>query len=494
MRIFDIIKLAFKNLFRRKARTFLTLLGIIVGTTSVIIMLSMGLGLNESKEQLLSQYTSLEVITVYQKYTWDEETGQSFQGQKLDDSALYAFQQLDNVKAVTPQLYLYGGKIVSGKRITDWITIQGFSPEAMPHFEDFDDLKSGTLLPATDSDETTIDVIMGYNVPYQFYNPKNRTEQEEMWSSWYSGEGEDTRTLRVDPMKDPFKFTFNTEYGQPPQVDLNGTSTEVTPIKRTKFYNLNVVGYLNFDKDWTTNDTIYMSIEDMKYLMEEQKKYNQQNGGGYYGDVIIGGYNAKAPVGIYEEESSETLTYDQILVKAENMNDVSNIQKKIEEMGYSTSSFMSYIEPLQDKIEQDQFLFLAIGCIAFFVAALNIINTMMMSTYERTREIGIMKVLGCKIKDIRNLFLLEAGLMGFCGGVLGVPISIVISIIINHMQAGTSSDMMYYDPTMATTTSVITPWLCIAAIIFSALIGFLSGLYPSIRAMKLSALEAIKNE
>ncbi|MBE6891678.1 MAG: ABC transporter permease [Ruminococcaceae bacterium] len=489
MRLFDIIKLAFKNLFRRKGRTFLTLLGILVGTTSVIIMLSMGLGLNESKEQLLSQYTSLEVITVYRNYSWNEETGESTVGRQLDDSAIAAFEQINKVKTVTPQLYLYNGKIVSGKRVTDWITIQGFNPESMPHFEYFDNLQSGSLLSPYDEDESTIDVVFGYNIPYQFYNPKSRTEQEEMWSSWYSGEGEDIRNRHVDPMNDLFKFTFNMDYGNPPHVDLNSEVTEVTPMKRTKFYNLNVVGYLNFDQDWMTNDTIYMSVEDMKYLMEEQKKYNQQNNGGYYEEpIIIGGYYDGGSA------SNETVTYDQILVKAENMNDVSDIQKKIEEMGYSTSSYMSYIEPLQDKIEQDQFLFLAIGCIAFFVAALNIINTMMMSTYERTREIGIMKVLGCRIKDIRDLFLLEAGLMGFCGGVLGVPVSIILSMIINHMQAGTSNDMMYYDPTMATTSSVITPWLCIAAIIFSALVGFISGLYPSIRAMKLSALDAIKNE
>ncbi len=489
MRLFDIIRLAFKNLFRRKGRTFLTLLGILVGTTSVIIMLSMGLGLNESKEQLLAQYTSLEVITVYRNYSWNEETGESSMGRQLDDSAIEAFKQIKKVKTVTPQLYLYNGKVVSGKRVTDWITIQAFDPEAMQHFEYFDNLQSGELLSVTDEDESTIDVVFGYNIPYQFYNPKSRIEQEEMWSGWYSGEGEDTRNRHVDPMNDLFKFTFNMDYGNPPHVDLNSEITEVTPIKRTKFYNFKVVGYLNFDQDWTTNDTIYMSVEDMKYLMEEQKKYDQQNNGGYYEEPIMIG-------GSYDggEKDSSNVSYDQILVKAENMNDVSEIQKKIEEMGYSTSSYMSYIKPLQDKIEQDQFLFLAIGCIAFFVAALNIINTMMMSTYERTREIGIMKVLGCRIKDIRDLFLLEAGLMGFCGGVLGVPVSIVLSTIINHMQAGTSNDMMYYDPTMATTSSVITPWLCIAAIIFSALVGFISGLYPSIRAMKLSALEAIKNE
>ena len=486
MRLFDIIKLAFKNLFRRKGRTFLTLLGILVGATSVIIMISMGLGLNESKEQLLAQYTSLETINVYKRYSWNSDTGETSIGKDLDDDAVAAIEQIANVKTVTPTAYLYSGRIVAGKRVTSWVQIQGIRPESMKYFEYFDNLQSGTLLPETDTDENTIDVVFGYNIPYQFYNPRNSTEQEEMWSSWYSGNGEDTRTRHVDPTSDTFKFTFNTSYGEAPSVDLSGSTTEVTPIKRTKFYNLNVVGYLNFDQDWMTNDCVYMSLDDMKYLLQEQKKYNQQNSGDYK-EVIDGYY--------YDSSSdSDKTTYNEIIVKAENMNDVSKIQEQIEELGYSASSYMSYIEPLQEKIEQDQFLFLAIGCIAFFVAALNIINTMMMSTYERTREIGIMKVLGCRIKDIRNLFLLEAGLMGFCGGVLGVPISIVLSMIINHMQAGSSNDMMYYDPTMVSTSSVITPWLCVAAIIFSALVGFISGLYPSIRAMKLSALEAIKNE
>lgn len=493
MRLFDVIKLAFKNLFRRKARTILTLLGIIIGTVSVIIMISIGLGLDESKEKLLSQFTSLEVITVYQKYDWDESTGTSSKGLALDDKAVAAFKQIKNVKVVSPVINLYNGRVVTGKRVSDYVQIYGYDPEAMQYFEEFDNLKSGTLLPLEDDDPLTINVVLGYNVPYQFYNPKNQKEQQEMWSSWYSGEGEDTRTLRVDPMSDIFKFTFNTDYGQTPSVDLSSDSTDVTPIKRTKFYNFKVVGYLDFDKNWTTNDYIYMSIDDIKYLLTEQKEYQKQNGGNsssYY-DY---GYISSGVISEGSDSSDSTITYSQVLVKARNMNDVSEIQKEIEALGYQTSSYMSYVEPLQEKISQDQFLFFAIGCIAFFVAALNIINTMMMSTYERTREIGIMKVLGCRIKDIRNLFLLEAGLMGLCGGVFGVPFSVVVSIAINTMQAGQSVDTSYYDPATSTASSVITPWLCFAAIIFSSIVGFISGLYPSIRAMKLSALEAIKNE
>ena len=492
MRVFDVIKLAFKNLFRRKARTVLTLLGIVVGAVSVIIMISIGLGLDESKKELLSQFTSLEKIEVYRRYDWDESTGQSSVGGALNDAAIEAFKKIKKVKAVTPVASLGSSKLVSGKKVLDWAYIQAIDPSAMPYFEEFDNLKDGKLIPVHDDDENTIDVILGYNVPYTFYNPKKNGDRESIWNEWYGGEGEDTRTLRIDPMNDQLKLTFNLEYGNAPSLDLSLDSSDVVPIKKTKFYNMRVVGYLAFDPDYTTNDSIYISIADYKYLQKEYQAYQKQNGGGsFYDDYEYGLSPAKVNTETEEDQ------YSRVIVKAETMNDVSAIQKEIEAMGYSTSSFMSYVEPLQQKIENDQFLFLAIGCIAFFVAALNIINTMMMSTYERTREIGIMKVLGCKISDIRNLFLLEAGLMGFCGGVVGVPLSFVVSYIINFMQAQQSSPDMgyYYDPTMVSQGSSIIPlWLCLAAVIFSSLVGFISGLYPSIRAMKLSALDAIKNE
>ena len=97
MRVFDVIKLAFKNLFRRKARTVLTLLGIVVGAVSVIIMISIGLGLDESKKELLSQFTSLEKIEVYRRYDWDESTGQSSVGGALNDAAIEAFKKIKKV-------------------------------------------------------------------------------------------------------------------------------------------------------------------------------------------------------------------------------------------------------------------------------------------------------------------------------------------------------------------------------------------------------------
>ena len=73
-----------------------------------------------------------------------------------------------------------------------------------------------------------------------------------------------------------------------------------------------------------------------------------------------------------------------------------------------------------------------IGAVSLFVAAIGIANTMMMSIYERTKEIGVMKVLGCDMGNIRNMFLIESGFIGFMGGVAGILLSYSISVVINR--------------------------------------------------------------
>ena len=74
-----------------------------------------------------------------------------------------------------------------------------------------------------------------------------------------------------------------------------------------------------------------------------------------------------------------------------------------------------------------------IGMISMLVAALSIANTMMMSIYERTREIGVMKVLGCKLGNIRMMFLSEAAYIGVFGGILGLIVSYTLSYALNNV-------------------------------------------------------------
>jgi ABC-type antimicrobial peptide transport system permease subunit len=146
---------------------------------------------------------------------------------------------------------------------------------------------------------------------------------------------------------------------------------------------------------------------------------------------------------------------------------------------------MQYLEPLKQTSDMLQMVLGAIGALAMMVSAINIANTMVMSIYERTKEIGIMKVLGCSFGRIRDLFLMEAGFIGLAGGAIGLLLSYGISAVINAV-AGVNSGY--------STLSYIPLWLSVVALIFAVIIGMLAGLLPALRAMRLSALSALRNE
>ena len=168
-------------------------------------------------------------------------------------------------------------------------------------------------------------------------------------------------------------------------------------------------------------------------------------------------------------------------------------------MGFETYSLNSIREPMMEQMQQQQLFLGGIGGISLLVAAIGISNTMVMSIYERTREIGIMKVLGCKLGNIRSVFLMEAGLIGFFGGLAGVGISYGISYGLNYltMSGGALSGVlgsMLGGMGGGGSLSVIPLWLAGAAVLFATVIGLLSGFSPANRAVKISALEAIKHE
>ena len=140
---------------------------------------------------------------------------------------------------------------------------------------------------------------------------------------------------------------------------------------------------------------------------------------------------------------------------------------------------------------------MVLGCLAaisLLVAAIGITNTMIMSIYERTREIGIMKVLGCFISNIRVVFLMEAGMIGLLGGAIGTVISYIISAVMNTLGSDTFANMFGIYTDGSSPISIIPIWLVLLALAFSTIIGLISGFYPANRAVKISALEAIKNE
>lgn len=118
-----------------------------------------------------------------------------------------------------------------------------------------------------------------------------------------------------------------------------------------------------------------------------------------------------------DQPPPKATAYDQVLVKAADLKSVPEVESQIKALGYETSSYEDMRKSLEEQSRAIQLILGGIGAVSLLVAAIGIANTMVMSVTERTREIGIMKALGCYVhRDIRVMFLAEAGAIGFFGG------------------------------------------------------------------------------
>ncbi|WMM24269.1 ABC transporter permease [Tissierella sp. MB52-C2] len=427
----DLFRMGFKNLWRRKLRTFLTVLGVIIGASSIIVMLSLGFGMSQAFEDQIAQWGSLTTVNVHK--SWEAP----LPGKKemaLDDKAVKTFKSLDNVVAVSPTLQTYGS-IINGRYVASG-SIRGIDPDSM---EDFGfEVAEGRLLNNRDS----LTVVFGGQMQYNFYEPKARTYREP----------------KINLMKDRMTLTLDPNYGWSGPGQNNANYKE---------YKIKVAGVLT-EGNWETNYGIYMPLEDLQNLIKEKEKSENQK----------------------PEKGKKGKGYDQINVKVNDMKNVQEVQKTIKDMGYEAYSLNDELESMKKQAAVIQAVLGGIGAVSLLVAAIGITNTMVMSIYERTKEIGIMKVIGASLKDIKRLFLFESALIGLTGGIFGVGFSYLISLIINKFSATFGQAM----GSGSTKISIIPIWLVLAAMVFSALIGIVSGYFPARRAMNLSALEAIKTE
>lgn len=155
----------------------------------------------------------------------------------------------------------------------------------------------------------------------------------------------------------------------------------------------------------------------------------------------------------------------------------------------TATSMSSILDTIQTVIGILQLVLIAIASIALIVASIGIMNTMLTSVMERTREIGIMKAIGATNKDIMSIFIIEGMLVSSIGGIIGILLGIVGSqgltmILNNFMGMGGSSNL----------TPVITIMSVVLAVSVSLIVGILSSLYPAWKAARMSPIEAVRYE
>ncbi len=183
----------------------------------------------------------------------------------------------------------------------------------------------------------------------------------------------------------------------------------------------------------------------------------------------------------YNQEQSVSF----ILAVPDPNTDPEDLAKRIELSVEKVKTFSP--EQLRKQIEQSLVIFslitISAAVLAAIIGGLSVMNTMLMSVSERTREFGLMKALGAETKDILYMTMGEAALMGIFGGIAGIISGWAFVYRLNDYLASRGAVLF-----------AITPRLLVIAIVFATLLGILSGTYPAYRAAKMSPMEALRYE
>ena len=459
MTFFDIFQMSLKNLYRRKGRTFLTVSGVVIGCCAIVIMVSLGIGMKEAQEQMLSQMGNLTRITVTPAPVASADKA------AMDQTAAAKIGKIPGVESVIARKKMELGELslLAGEKNRyrrDYVTIVGI-PE-----QDF--TRIGYVLKEGEyPGKKPFEVLVGENFAYQFTDSK-RPEGRNMVDYWL----DENAKPYFEPVGAEIAIAQKKEKQQPEQSGqiMTGTSKDEWKV----IEKMTVSGRLREDSDLyeDTGDGLVMRLKDMERMQKQLQKITGQK---------------------------RKKEYDELYVNAENIKLVEPVEKEIRQMGFQTNSMESVRKPMEKDARQKQLMLGGLGAISLIVAAIGIANTMIMSITERTREIGILKALGCFLGDIKKEFLLEAAAIGFIGGAIGVTVSCLISRIMNYVSQNASlgggfSESMGFADSAGTSAvmSVIPPWLGVFALLFSALIGVAAGYYPANKAVKISALEAMK--
>lgn len=398
VKTYQLLKMAIKSIITNKIRSFLTMLGIIIGIASVIILIAMGQGSTKSvQNSIQSMGTNLITVSITAEQAKDVST------QELNE-----LKTKPGIKDISPTISSNNVNISSGDQ-TATTTVQAVEP----NYETIKNtpVESGRFINQDDLDNRYYSAVIGTDVATELFNSTDVVGQK---------------------------------------ITVSGVSFDIVGVLKSQ----------GTSSNGSADDTIILPLTTAQRLLKttqiktfyvQASSSDKVNTAMEYLELFL-----DTKYGL-STSSSSTVTNQYYRV----FNQTSLLQT-------ATSTTQTMTNELA-----------GIACISLLVGGIGIMNIMLVSVMERTREIGIRKALGAKRKAILMQFLIEAIFVSGIGGILGVIIGVGGSELLqtfNHTAISLSGSVI------------------LASFAFSVTVGVVFGLYPANKASKLSPIDALAQE
>jgi putative ABC transport system permease protein len=182
--------------------------------------------------------------------------------------------------------------------------------------------------------------------------------------------------------------------------------------------------------------------------------------------------------------------FSYITMLADSGSEVDGLRKRVEALGFQAQTYGDQFRGFEDLLSRLRLALLGLAVVALLLACLGIANTMYTAVLERTKEIGVLKALGARSRDVLLLFVAEAALIGVAGGLVGVVVAVLLS------RLGNAAVNRLTQGVIGTGLDVFQPdlWVAIAALAIAVVLSTVSGVLPALRAARQDPLHALRYE